>query len=89
MLIFHNIAGILRMQTYSRSKSKTVLIDVALVSPPPTQVSFEDVDRLKAEAQMENTRIPYFMQDQVRYGEQLEKIMTVNLLTDEELQDIV
>ncbi|XP_008330084.2 uncharacterized protein KIAA0895 [Cynoglossus semilaevis] len=53
------------------------------------KVSFEDVDRLKAEAQMENTRIPYFMQDQVRYGEQLEKIMTVNLLTDEELQDII
>lgn len=54
-----------------------------------TQVSFEDVDRLKAVAQLENVRIPHFMQDQARYGEQLTKIMAVNQLTDEELRSII
>ncbi|XP_031709495.1 uncharacterized protein KIAA0895 [Anarrhichthys ocellatus] len=53
------------------------------------KVSFEDVDRLKALAQMENVRIPHFMQDQARYAEQLEKIMAVNQLTDEELKAII
>ncbi|XP_034401467.1 uncharacterized protein KIAA0895-like isoform X1 [Cyclopterus lumpus] len=53
------------------------------------KVSFEDVDRLKALAQMDNVRIPHFMQDQARYAEQLEKIMSVNQLTDEELKAIV
>ncbi|XP_045915289.1 uncharacterized protein KIAA0895 isoform X2 [Micropterus dolomieu] len=53
------------------------------------KVSFEDVDRLKALAQMENVRIPHFMQDQTRYAEQLTKIMTFNELTDEELKTIV
>ncbi|XP_070778096.1 putative tyrosine carboxypeptidase MATCAP2 [Enoplosus armatus] len=53
------------------------------------KVSFEDVDRLKALAQMESVRIPHFMQDQARYGEQLTKIMAVNQLTDEELKAII
>ncbi|KAM8767586.1 uncharacterized protein KIAA0895-like isoform X1 [Acanthopagrus latus] len=53
------------------------------------KVSFEDVDRLKALAQMENVRIPHFMQDQARYAEQLTKIMAVNQLTDEELKTII
>ncbi|XP_068560714.1 putative tyrosine carboxypeptidase MATCAP2 [Cebidichthys violaceus] len=53
------------------------------------KVSFEDADRLKALAQMENVRIPHFMQDQARYAEQLEKIMAVNRLTDEELKAVV
>lgn len=54
-----------------------------------TQVSFEDVDRLKPVAQMENIRIPHFMQDQGKYAEQLTKIMLVNQLTEEELKTIV
>lgn len=54
-----------------------------------TQVSFEDVDRLKPVAQMENVRIPHFMQDQGKYAEQLTKIMLVNQLTEEELKTIV
>lgn len=54
-----------------------------------TQVSFEDVDRLKAVAHLENIRIPHFMQDQVRYAEQLTEIMAVNQLTDEELRSII
>ncbi|XP_037650866.1 uncharacterized protein KIAA0895 [Sebastes umbrosus] len=53
------------------------------------KVSFEDVDRLKALAQMENVRIPHFMQDQAKYAEQLAKIMAVNELTDEELKAII
>lgn len=53
------------------------------------QVSYEDVDRLQALAQMENIRIPHFMQDQARYGQQLMKIMAVNQLTDEELKSII
>ncbi|XP_051811726.1 uncharacterized protein KIAA0895 [Acanthochromis polyacanthus] len=53
------------------------------------KVSFEDVDRLKTMAQMENVRIPHFMQDQARYAEQLAKIMAVNQLTDEELKTII
>lgn len=53
------------------------------------KVSFEDVDRLKAAAHMENVRIPHFMQDQVRYAEQLTKIMAINQLTDEELRTII
>ena len=47
------------------------------------------MDRLRAMAQMENVRIPHFMQDQVRYAEQLTKIMAVNQLTDEELKTII
>ncbi|XP_015259052.1 PREDICTED: uncharacterized protein KIAA0895 homolog, partial [Cyprinodon variegatus] len=53
------------------------------------KVSFEDVDRLKALAHMENVRIPHFMQDQARYAEQLTKIMEVNRLTDEELKSLI
>ncbi|KAI3358113.1 hypothetical protein L3Q82_002979 [Scortum barcoo] len=64
---------------------KQVINSVCLMN----QVSFEDVDRLKTLAQMENVRIPHFMQDQVRYAEQLTKIMVVNQLTDEELKTII
>ncbi|CAK6970098.1 putative tyrosine carboxypeptidase MATCAP2 [Scomber scombrus] len=53
------------------------------------KVSFEDADRLKAVAQMENVRIPHFMQDQAKYAEQLTNIMAVNQLTDEELRTII
>lgn len=73
----------------------TLLLTVQMVpySASPVflwaQVSFEDVDRLKAVAQMEHVRIPHFMQDQARYAEQLTKIMAVNQLTDEELKTII
>ncbi|KAK5911659.1 hypothetical protein CgunFtcFv8_005814 [Champsocephalus gunnari] len=53
------------------------------------KVSFEDVDRLKASAQMENVRIPHFLQDQSRYSEQLLKIMETNQLSDRELRSII
>lgn len=38
---------------------------------------------------IENMRVPHFLQDHARYMEQLEKIMEVNELTDEELQDLI
>ncbi|KAG7325879.1 hypothetical protein KOW79_010804 [Hemibagrus wyckioides] len=53
------------------------------------KVSYEDVERLKSLAVMENVRIPHFLQDQARYAEQLQKIMAVNQLTDEELQTLI
>lgn len=53
------------------------------------QVSYEDVERLKGVALMDHVRIPHFLQDQVRYTEQLHKIMEVNQLTDEELCSII
>ncbi|KAM6900073.1 putative tyrosine carboxypeptidase MATCAP2 [Xenentodon cancila] len=53
------------------------------------KVSFEDVDRLKPMATMDNVRIPHYMQDQEKYAEQLTNIMSVNQLTDEELKSII
>ncbi|XP_056154647.1 putative tyrosine carboxypeptidase MATCAP2 [Lampris incognitus] len=53
------------------------------------KVSFEDVDQLKGLGQMERVRIPHFLQDQVSYTKQLEKIMEVNQLSDEELRVII
>uniref|UniRef100_UPI00398F8147 putative tyrosine carboxypeptidase MATCAP2 n=1 Tax=Pristiophorus japonicus TaxID=55135 RepID=UPI00398F8147 len=53
------------------------------------KVSYEDVDRLKVIAILQNAQIPHFMQDQARYLEQLDKIMEVNGLTDCELQVLV
>lgn len=55
----------------------------------PPQVSYEDAERLRPLAHMENVRIPHFMQDQARYAQQLAKIMAVNQLTDEELRSII
>ncbi|XP_036395296.1 uncharacterized protein KIAA0895-like [Megalops cyprinoides] len=53
------------------------------------KVSYEDIDRLAVLATMEHVRIPHFLQDQARYREQLDKIMEVNQLTDEELQELI
>ncbi|KAJ8354488.1 hypothetical protein SKAU_G00220550 [Synaphobranchus kaupii] len=53
------------------------------------KVSYEDVDRLAGLATMEHVRIPHFLQDQMRYREQLDKIMEVNQLTDDELQALI
>ncbi|XP_075442739.1 putative tyrosine carboxypeptidase MATCAP2 isoform X2 [Ascaphus truei] len=53
------------------------------------KVSFEDVDRLKDLAVLDNMRIPQFLQDRSRYMEYLEKIMQVNELTDAELKMLV
>ncbi|XP_032869304.1 uncharacterized protein KIAA0895 homolog isoform X1 [Amblyraja radiata] len=53
------------------------------------KISHEDVDRLRIIAILQNAQIPHFMQDQLRYMEQLDKIMKVNGLTDNELQILI
>ncbi|XP_045421102.1 uncharacterized protein KIAA0895 homolog isoform X1 [Lemur catta] len=53
------------------------------------KVSYEDVDRLKGLAVIENMRVPHFLQDYSRYMEHLQKIMEVNELTDRELKDLI
>ncbi|XP_032564547.1 uncharacterized protein KIAA0895 homolog [Chiroxiphia lanceolata] len=74
--------GILRILRYRES------IDFYLLTALG-KISYEDVDRLKGLAVIENMRVPHFLQDHARYMEHLEKIMEVNELTDEELQDLI
>ncbi|KAM8810629.1 putative tyrosine carboxypeptidase MATCAP2 [Eudromia elegans] len=74
--------GILRILRYRES------IDFHLLTALG-KISYEDVERLKELAVVENMRVPHFLQDHVRYMEHLEKIMEVNELTDEELQDLI
>ncbi|XP_072184814.1 putative tyrosine carboxypeptidase MATCAP2 isoform X1 [Excalfactoria chinensis] len=74
--------GILRILRYRES------IDFHLLTALG-KISYEDVDRLKGLAVIENMRVPHFLQDHARYMEHLEKIMEVNELTDEELQDLI
>ncbi|KAA0710558.1 hypothetical protein E1301_Tti015770 [Triplophysa tibetana] len=64
-------------------------IDFQLLMALGKQVSFEDVERLKGLALMEHVRIPHFLQDRMRYSEQLHKIMEVNQLTDQELCSLI
>ncbi|KAM4028799.1 putative tyrosine carboxypeptidase MATCAP2 [Anomaloglossus baeobatrachus] len=49
------------------------------------KVSYEDIERFKDLAVLQNARVPQFLQDRGRYMEYLEKIMQVNDLTDEDL----
>ncbi|XP_029700441.1 uncharacterized protein KIAA0895 isoform X2 [Takifugu rubripes] len=74
--------GILKILRYRDKINFPVLMALG-------KVSYEDVERLKPLAHMENVRIPHFMQDQARYFQQLAKIMAVNQLTDEELRSII
>ncbi|XP_023775624.1 uncharacterized protein KIAA0895 homolog, partial [Cyanistes caeruleus] len=74
--------GILRILRYRES------IDFYLLTALG-KISYEDVDRLKGLAVIENMRVPHFLQDHTRYMEHLKKIMEVNELTDEELQDLI
>ncbi|KAM4796644.1 putative tyrosine carboxypeptidase MATCAP2 isoform 1-T2 [Rhinophrynus dorsalis] len=53
------------------------------------KVSYEDLDRLKDIAVLENMRIPQFLQNRNRYMDYLEKIMTVNGLSDTELAMLI
>ncbi|KAM4722139.1 microtubule-associated tyrosine carboxypeptidase 1 [Rhinophrynus dorsalis] len=50
------------------------------------KVSYEDVEELRKFAELDNKRIPHFMQDLDKYHHQLRHIMETNQLTDEELQ---
>ncbi|XP_050793692.1 putative tyrosine carboxypeptidase MATCAP2 isoform X2 [Gopherus flavomarginatus] len=74
--------GILQILRYRESIDFHLLMALG-------KVSYEDVDRLKEFAVMENMRVPHFLQDHIRYMEHLEKIMEVNELTDQELQDLI
>uniref|UniRef100_A0A8C6UGM1 Si:dkey-222b8.4 n=1 Tax=Neogobius melanostomus TaxID=47308 RepID=A0A8C6UGM1_9GOBI len=76
------LEGILKILRYRDKINFPLLMSLG-------KVAFEDVDRLKSLAQMDNIRIPHFMQDQAKYHEQLTKIMAVNRLTDEELMTII
>ncbi|KAE8609299.1 hypothetical protein XENTR_v10011770 [Xenopus tropicalis] len=53
------------------------------------KVSYEDVDELQKFAELDNIRIPHFMQDLEKYHHQLRHIMETNQLTDEELQALL
>ncbi|CAH2283070.1 Hypothetical predicted protein [Pelobates cultripes] len=53
------------------------------------KVSYEDIERLKSLAVLENARIPQFLQDRNRYIEYLEKIMKVNELSDATLKTLI
>ncbi|XP_077125358.1 putative tyrosine carboxypeptidase MATCAP2 [Ranitomeya variabilis] len=53
------------------------------------KVSYEDIERFKDLAVLQNARVPQFLQDRGRYMEYLEKIMQVNDLTDEELRMLI
>lgn len=74
--------GILRILRYRKA------IDFCLLTALG-KVSYEDVDRLKDLGIIENMRVPHFLQDYTRYMEELEKIMEVNALTDDELQELL
>ncbi|XP_060103629.1 putative tyrosine carboxypeptidase MATCAP2 [Heteronotia binoei] len=74
--------GILRILRYRQS------IDFCLLTALG-KVSYEDVERLKEFAVLENMKVPHFLQDHTRYMEHLEKIMEVNELSDKELQALV
>ncbi|XP_038248825.1 uncharacterized protein KIAA0895 homolog isoform X1 [Dermochelys coriacea] len=74
--------GILQILRYRESIDFHLLMALG-------KVSYEDVDHLKEFAVIENMRVPHFLQDHVRYMEHLEKIMEVNELTDQELQDLI
>ncbi|KAM9607640.1 microtubule-associated tyrosine carboxypeptidase 1 isoform 1-T1 [Trichechus inunguis] len=49
------------------------------------KVSYEDVDHLRPHGVLDKTRVPHFMQDLVRYRQQLEHIMATNRLDEAEL----
>uniref|UniRef100_A0A8C5QRU6 Microtubule associated tyrosine carboxypeptidase 1 n=1 Tax=Leptobrachium leishanense TaxID=445787 RepID=A0A8C5QRU6_9ANUR len=53
------------------------------------KVSYEDIEDLQRFAQLENTRIPHFMQNLDKYHSQLQHIMETNQLSDAELQQVL
>lgn len=52
------------------------------------KIAWEDIGRLEPFAELENTRIPFFMKDIQHYHNCLDKIVEVNGLTDEVLEDV-
>uniref|UniRef100_A0A671L0R7 KIAA0895 like n=1 Tax=Sinocyclocheilus anshuiensis TaxID=1608454 RepID=A0A671L0R7_9TELE len=74
--------GILRILRHRRNIDFKILTALG-------KVSYEDVDRLQHLAVLNGTRIPHFMQDEERYLQHLDHIVTVNELSDAELQELI
>lgn len=74
--------GILRILRHRRNIDFKLLTSLG-------KVSYEDVERLRHLAVLCRTRIPHFMQDQERYLQHLDHIMTVNELDDGQLQELL
>lgn len=49
------------------------------------KVSHEDIERLRDYADLEETRVPFFMEDIKQYRQHLDRIAAANGLTDEVL----
>ena len=52
------------------------------------KVCFKDIDRLKNFADLENTRLPSFVEDVDKYVECLDNVLLKNGLTDKDLGNI-
>ncbi|XP_071777274.1 microtubule-associated tyrosine carboxypeptidase 1 [Centroberyx gerrardi] len=74
--------GILRILRYRRTIDFKMLTSLG-------KVSYEDVERLRHLAVLRKTRIPHFMQDQERYLQHLDHIVSVNELDDAQLQHLL
>ncbi|XP_061671794.1 microtubule-associated tyrosine carboxypeptidase isoform X4 [Syngnathoides biaculeatus] len=74
--------GILRILRYRRNIDFKMLTSLG-------KVSFEDVEKLRDLAVVNNARIPYFMQDQNQYLEHLDHIVAVNKVDDLMLQQLL
>lgn len=74
--------GILRILRHRRDINFQILTSLG-------KVSYEDVERLQHLAVLRKTRIPHFMQDQERYLQNLDYIVTVNELDDAQLQELL
>ncbi|XP_015223726.2 microtubule-associated tyrosine carboxypeptidase isoform X2 [Lepisosteus oculatus] len=70
--------GILRILRHRKTIDFKMLVSLG-------KVSYEDVEHLRKFAVLGKTRIPHFMEDQERYLQQLDHIVSVNELSDEEL----
>ncbi|XP_056134394.1 microtubule-associated tyrosine carboxypeptidase isoform X2 [Lampris incognitus] len=74
--------GILRILRHRRTIDFKMLTSLG-------KVSYEDVERLRHAAVLRRARIPHFMQDQERYLQHLDHIVTINQLDDAELQHLL
>ncbi|KAJ8417484.1 hypothetical protein AAFF_G00287110 [Aldrovandia affinis] len=74
--------GILRILRHRRDIDFKMLASLG-------KVSYEDVERLRHLAVLHKTRIPHFMQDQERYLQHLDHIVTVNELDDSQLRELI
>ncbi|XP_057693484.1 microtubule-associated tyrosine carboxypeptidase [Corythoichthys intestinalis] len=74
--------GILRILRHRRDIDFKMLTSLG-------KVSYEDVERLRHLAVMDNARIPHFMRDQERYLQHLDHIVAVNKVDDSTLQQLL